>query len=99
MADNGDTETGLPASVQRLAAMIRKARDRRGWSQTVLAETAHVDHNVISRIELGQYDPPFGLVSDLVKILGLPIEDAIYNRRVSKQRVREDGEEVPQHDP
>lgn len=79
-----------PPSVVRLASMIRRARERRGWSQALLAETAHVDTDVIQRIEVGRTDPPFSLVADLVRILDLPIENAVFNQRVARNREAND---------
>jgi len=74
-----------PASVQRLATLVKKARERRGWSQATLAETAHVDKDVIYRLETGKADPPFSLVADLTRILNLDLPNAVFNQRVAKQ--------------
>ena len=88
------SSNGTASSVLRFGNLVRKARERRGWSQTILAETAHVDHNIISGIELGRVDPNFSLVADLVRILDISIEDAVFNQRVSKQRKAETAEET-----
>lgn len=74
----------MPASVVRLSTMVRKAREKRGWSIAVLAETAQVDDDQLYRLEAGKCDPPFSLVANLVRILGLPIDNAVFNQRVSK---------------
>ena len=94
IALNGDHEHAVP-SVARLATLVRRAREKRGWSQTVLAETAHVEHDVIHRLEAGKSDPPFSLVADLVRILELQIEHAVFNQKVAKQ-VREAGRAAEQ---
>jgi ribosome-binding protein aMBF1 (putative translation factor) len=62
-----------------------EAREKRGWSQTTLAETAHVSHDVICRVESGKTDPPFSLVADLVRILDIPLQAAVFNQRVARQ--------------
>lgn len=74
-----------PASVLRFASLVKKAREKRGWSQTTLAETAHVHHDVIQRLEAGLSDPPLSLVADLTRILELSVLNAIYNQQVAKQ--------------
>lgn len=67
-----DLPTGaVPDSVRRLAAHIRHARERKGWSQRNLAEYAHLNHEAIRRIESGQADPRFGVVSRLCKLLDI----------------------------
>jgi putative transcriptional regulator len=95
-----DPETEIPPSLHRLAALVRRYREDRGWSQGVLAETLQIDHNAVSRLELGQYDPPFSLVANLVRVLDLPIEDAVFNRIIAsrRRRAREGGVEETVHD-
>jgi ribosome-binding protein aMBF1 (putative translation factor) len=73
-----------PASVSRFAAMVRKYREKRGWSQSTLAETANVSSDTICRMESGKADPPFSLVANLTRILSLPLKNAVFNQRVSK---------------
>lgn len=93
--DNGEDLLSRPASVVRFASLVKKAREKRGWSQTTLAETAHVHHDIVQRLEAGQSDPPLSLVADLTRILELNVLNAIYNQQVAKQ-VAERREELPQ---
>lgn len=90
---NGNGESSRPAAVLRFASLVKKAREKRGWSQTTLAETAHVRHDVIQRLESGMSDPPLSLVADLTRILELNVLNAIYNQQVAKQ-VAERREEI-----
>ncbi len=83
-----------PASVQRFALLVKKARERKCWSQATLAETAHVDKDVIYRLEAGKADPPFSLVADLTRILNLDLPNAVFNQRVAKQVSSDQTEET-----
>ena len=47
---------GVSGNYDRLAAMIVKAREARGWSQSDLANLAYVTEVVIARVEAG--NPP-----------------------------------------
>jgi ribosome-binding protein aMBF1 (putative translation factor) len=94
----GDVENGeLPASVARLATAIRKAREKRGWSQAVLAETAHVSHDIVHRLETGKSDVLFGVAVDIARVLNVSLDDVAYTPRVSK-RVREAAEAAGQEE-
>lgn len=96
--DDGEVrERDLPASVVRLAAMVRKAREKRGWSQAVLAETAHVSHDIVHRLEAGKGTVPFEIAVDLARILNVSLDEAAAPR--AQKRVREAGEaEEEQHE-
>lgn len=87
--DNG--EVSQRPAVARFVSLVRKAREKRGWSQTTLAETAHVHHDVIQRLEAGLSDPPLSLVADLTRILELNVLNAIYNQQVAKQVAEREG--------
>jgi ribosome-binding protein aMBF1 (putative translation factor) len=71
--------------------MVRKAREKRGLSQRVLAQTLKIDVSVIRRLEVGRMTPDFELVSDLTVLFRLPLMNAVYGQRVSKLQ--------PDHDP
>jgi ribosome-binding protein aMBF1 (putative translation factor) len=106
MAGNGDAtvvaidageRTELPASVMRLATAIRRAREKRGWSQAVLAEAAHVSHDIVHRLEAGKGDVLFGVAVDIARVLNVSLDDAAYTARVGK-RVREAAEQSEQQE-
>ena len=78
--------SGDSASVGRLAILIRKARERRGWSQTTLAETARVSDDTIYRLEAGQSDPAFSLVANLTRILDIELARAVFSQKVAAQQ-------------
>ena len=66
-----DVESGpMPPSVMRLAVMVRRARERLGWSQRNLAEVAKLNHELVRRIEAGECHPRFGDGIQLLLVLG-----------------------------
>ena len=65
-----DTVT-IPDSVRRLAARIRRARAYKGWSLRNLAEYAGLNHESVRRIESGQTDPRWSVVTRLAKVLDI----------------------------
>jgi ribosome-binding protein aMBF1 (putative translation factor) len=77
------TELGTHATVtssvpvQRFAALVRKERIRRGWSQRSLAEFCGTNHELIRRIEAGEADPRLSLVSRLLVSLDLTRSETI----------------------
>jgi ribosome-binding protein aMBF1 (putative translation factor) len=60
-----------PDSVRRLAARLKRARTRRGWSLRHLGEVAGLSYEAVRRIETGLVDPRWSVVVRLAQILGL----------------------------
>lgn len=67
----------MPDSVGRLAGMIRKAREQRGWSQRTLAEAAHLNHEAVRRIEGRLADPRWSVVVRLLIVLDIDPAEAL----------------------
>ena len=61
----------VPDSTARLAAAIRKARERRGWSQRNLAEFAGVDFEMVRRLEAGRGEPRWDDAKQMLVTLDL----------------------------
>ncbi len=59
--------------VEDYAERIRKAREKLGWSQRVLAEKVKVSENVIKRIESGRLRPTIDLARRLEEVLGIKL--------------------------
>ena len=72
------------APVQRFAMLVKKARERRELSQSVVAQLIKVEPDVIKRLEAGKTVPNLGLVADLTVLFELPLMNAIYGQRVAK---------------
>ena len=56
------------------ASVIRRARRRRGLTQSQLALIARTTQSAISRIESGSTVPSFARVTELVELMGLSLE-------------------------
>jgi len=63
--------------VEDYAEKIRRARQRLGWSQAVLAQKVREKENVIKRIEAGRLKPSIELARRLEKILGITLLEPI----------------------
>lgn len=72
--------------VRRFATLVRKARERREFSQAVVAQLLKVDADVIKRLESGRSTPNLDLVADLTVLFELPLMNAIYGQRVAQQK-------------
>lgn len=57
--------------VPGFAEMLRAARERRGWTQTELAERAGVSQVTACEVERGRRAPSLRVASALVRALGL----------------------------
>lgn len=76
-----------PACLVRLAKMVRKARERRGWTQATLAEAVHVPVTTLAQIEEAAVDLPLTVAVTLAQVLELSVAAIVFNQHVAK-RVR-----------
>lgn len=68
--------------VEDYAERIRKARQRLGWSQAVLAQKVREKENVIKRIEAGRLKPSIELARRLEKILGIVLLEPVIDEEL-----------------
>ncbi|OYT37686.1 MAG: TIGR00270 family protein [Desulfurococcales archaeon ex4484_58] len=76
--------------VEDYAERIRKARQKLGWTQAVLAQKVRVSENVIKRIESGRLKPGIELARRLEKILGIVLLEPIVEEQTSYSSSEED---------
>ncbi len=76
--------------VEDYADRIRRARQRMGWSQAVLAQKVREKANVIKRIEAGRLKPSIELARRLEKILGITLLEPIVDESPSTSGSKED---------
>lgn len=62
----------LTELLQAIAANVRRARQRRGWTQEVLAERAAQDLSYLQRVERGATNLSVGVLLALATALGVP---------------------------
>jgi putative transcription factor len=74
------------------AEIIRRARERLGWSHKVLAEKVRESERTIKRIEAGELVPTIDLARRLEKVLGVkllePVVEEDYAEAGSRSRRR-----------
>lgn len=71
--DFEDTTSG-PAT--RFAMLVRRAREKKGWSQRTLAEAMRLNHEVIRRIEAGA-DPRLSLAVRILLTLNIADKESL----------------------
>jgi len=63
--------------VPDFAERVRKAREKLGWTQRMLAEAVREGENVIKRIEAGRLVPSIDLAQRLEKVLGIKLLEPV----------------------
>ena len=56
---------------------LKELRNKKGWSQAVLAAKLGVTREYLARLELGQHDPPLSTVERLAKILSVRVSKLV----------------------
>jgi len=56
---------------------LKELRNKKGWSQAVLAAKLGVTREYLARLEGGQHDPPLSTVERLAKILNVQISKLV----------------------
>jgi transcriptional regulator with XRE-family HTH domain len=52
---------------------LKKARKKKGISQTALAAEAGISREYVRKLEAGRSDPTVGMLQRLAKALGVPV--------------------------
>lgn len=60
-----------------IAENIRKAREKKGWTQLELAKKAGVDSNSLAKIERGESRPKVLTLTKIIKALGVKSTDIL----------------------
>ena len=68
-------EGTVPEVLRRFGALVRRKRERKGWSQRNLAEAIKSNHEAIRRIESGRADPRIELAMRLSMVLDVTEEE------------------------
>lgn len=71
--------------LSRLAKRMRAARQARGLSLSVVAQTVGCSQQYLSLVETAQRDPDFSLVAKLAVVLDLDILAVVYGQKVAGQ--------------
>ena len=62
---------------KQIAMRLKRARKAKRLSQYALANAAGVSREYVRKLELGESDPPVGMLTRLAKALGVPVTDLL----------------------
>jgi len=71
--------------VEDYAQRIRRAREKLGWSLSILAQKVREKESVLRRIEQGRLTPPIDLARRLEKILGIKLLEPTVEEHLPKR--------------
>lgn len=81
--DNTPASDDVNPILARLATRMRKARQTRGLSLSVVAQTVGCSQQYLSLVETAQRDPDFTLVAKLAVVLDLDIPAIMFGQKVA----------------
>jgi len=67
----------MPVDWRKRGMRLKRLREKRGWTQQVLAEKVGVARVTIARIEIGNRRPSLELVERLAKALKVKVGDLL----------------------
>lgn len=74
--------------VEDYAERIRRAREKLGWSQSILASRVKVSENIVKRIEGGKLRPTLELARRLEEALGIKLLMPSIEEELKQQKVQ-----------
>ncbi|MEM1560214.1 MAG: multiprotein bridging factor aMBF1 [Ignisphaera sp.] len=74
--------------VEDYAERIRRAREKLGWSQSILASRVKVSENIVKRIESGKLRPTLELARRLEEVLGIKLLMPSIEEELKQQKVQ-----------
>ncbi|WP_033541180.1 helix-turn-helix domain-containing protein [Planococcus sp. CAU13] len=73
---------------------VKSERERKGWSQTELAEKIHVSRQSVSKWETGKSLPSIEVLIDLSDLFGITIDEMLRSDRELKEKVIQDSRQL-----
>jgi len=73
---------------------LKKEREKRGWSQTDLAEKIHVSRQSVSKWETGKNYPSIEVIIDLSDLFGITIDEMLRSDDELKEKVIRDSKKL-----
>lgn len=74
--------------VEDYAERVRRAREKLGWSQSILASRVKVSENIVKRIESGKLRPTLELARRLEEVLGIKLLMPSIEEELKQQKVQ-----------
>jgi transcriptional regulator with XRE-family HTH domain len=66
-----------PNALSAFGTHLRVMRERRGWSQQELADTAHLPKKTVQRVELAKYIVGLDVIVSLARALEVPVKELV----------------------
>lgn len=73
---------------------VKSERERKGWSQTELAEKIHVSRQSVSKWETGKSLPSIEVLIDLSDLFEITIDEMLRSDRELKEKVIQDSKQL-----
>lgn len=73
---------------------LKREREKRGWSQTELAEKIHVSRQSVSKWETGKNYPSIEVIIDLSDLFGVTIDELLRSDEELKEKVIQDSKQL-----
>jgi transcriptional regulator with XRE-family HTH domain len=80
--------SGIPDVLAEVGPRLRRLRERRGLTLTVLAAETGISKSTLSRLESGQRKPSLELLLPLATAFHLPLDELVGAPRVGDPRIR-----------
>lgn len=73
---------------------LKGEREKKGWSQTELAEKIHVSRQSVSKWETGKNYPSIEVIIDLSDLFGITIDELLRSDEELKEKVIQDSKQL-----
>ncbi|MBT2217505.1 helix-turn-helix domain-containing protein [Virgibacillus dakarensis] len=73
---------------------LKEEREKRGWSQTYLAEKIHVSRQSVSKWETGKNYPSIEVIIDLSDLFGITVDELLRSDKELKEKVIRDSKQL-----
>jgi transcriptional regulator with XRE-family HTH domain len=73
---------------------LKREREKKGWSQTELAEKIHVSRQSVSKWETGKNYPNIEVIIDLSDLFGITIDELLRSDEELKEKVIQDSKKL-----
>ena len=73
---------------------LKQEREKKGWSQTELAEKMHVSRQSVSKWETGKNYPNIEVIIDLSDLFGITIDELLRSDEELKEKVIQDSKQL-----
>lgn len=73
---------------------LKQEREKRGWSQTELAEKIHVSRQSVSKWETGKNYPSIDIIIDLSDLFNITIDELLRSDEELKEKVIQDSKQL-----